>query len=63
VGALMALLVPPRLRTGEDREASRLELFFDLAFVLVIAELAKGLSHDRTWHGAAVFAGLFTITW
>lgn len=59
----MALLVPPRLRTGEDREASRLELFFDLAFVLVVAELALGLSHDLTWHGAAVFAGLFTVTW
>ena len=31
---------PPTLRTGESATASRLELFFDLAYVLVVLELA-----------------------
>ena len=47
----------------EERTASRLELFFDLAYVLVIAELAATFAKDLGWHGAAVFAGLFVITW
>lgn len=57
------LLQPPRLRTGEDRTASRLELFFDLAYVLVVAELTGAFADDLTWHGAGVFAALFTVTW
>ena len=62
-GGAAPLLRPPRLRTEEDRSASRLELFIDLAYVLVIAQLATVLAQDLTWHGAAVFAGLFTVTW
>lgn len=54
---------PPQLRTGEERTASRLELFFDLAYILVIAELAVTLAKDLSWHGVATFAGLFTVTW
>jgi low temperature requirement protein LtrA len=54
---------PPRLNTGEERSASRLELFFDLAFVLVVAELAIQLREDVTLHGELVFAGLFTLVW
>ncbi|MGY1632511.1 low temperature requirement protein A [Geodermatophilus sp. SYSU D01186] len=53
----------PELRTGEGRTASRLELFFDLAFVLVVAELAIALREDVTWHGELLFAGLFTTVW
>ncbi|MGY1641727.1 low temperature requirement protein A [Geodermatophilus sp. SYSU D00703] len=53
----------PELRTGDERSASRLELFFDLAFVLVVAELATALREDVTWTGAAAFAGLFTTIW
>jgi low temperature requirement protein LtrA len=53
----------PELRTDEGRSASRLELFFDLAFVLVVAELAIALREDVTWHGFAVFAGLFATVW
>ena len=53
----------PELRTDEGRSASRLELFFDLAFVLVVAELAIALREDVTWHGFLVFAGLFTTVW
>ena len=54
---------PPRLATGEDRDASRLELFYDLAYVLVVAELASAFAKDLSWSGAATFAGLFTAMW
>jgi low temperature requirement protein LtrA len=57
------LIRPPQLRTGEERTASRLELFFDLAYVLVFAELATTFARDLTWSGAGTFTGLFTITW
>jgi low temperature requirement protein LtrA len=57
------LIQPPRLRTDEERTATRLELFFDLAYVLVVAELALTFSKDLSMHGALVFAGLVTITW
>jgi len=61
--ALREAVRPPDLRTGEERSASRLELFFDLAFVLVIAELAIGLREDVTLAGMLEFAGLFTVVW
>ncbi|SDD50512.1 Low temperature requirement protein LtrA [Geodermatophilus telluris] len=54
---------PPELRTEGGRSASRLELFFDLAFVLVVAELAVALREDVTWHRFGVFAGLFATVW
>jgi low temperature requirement protein LtrA len=57
------LVRPPQLRTSEDRTASRLELFFDLAYVLVFAELATTFAKDLSWHGAGVFAALFAVTW
>ncbi|MGY1679101.1 low temperature requirement protein A [Geodermatophilus sp. SYSU D01176] len=64
LGALKDGLVrAPELRTDDDRSASRLELFFDLAFVLVVAELAIDFRADVTWHGELVFAGLFTTVW
>ena len=40
-----------------------MELFFDLAYVVAVAELARAFASDLTWHGAAVFAGLFTVIW
>ncbi|HZB20561.1 MAG TPA: low temperature requirement protein A, partial [Blastococcus sp.] len=61
--AVRGLVRPPELNTDAERSASRLELFFDLAFVLVVAELAIALREDVTWHGEALFAGLFTLVW
>jgi len=57
-------LRPPALRTpspGEhdERHASWLELFFDLVFVVAIAELAQELARDHSLAGFAIFAGLF----
>jgi low temperature requirement protein LtrA len=54
---------PPDLNQDSDRSATRLELFFDLAFVLFVARCADLLAKDETWHGAAVFAAVLTIGW
>ena len=63
VESMRQLVRPPDLQTGEDRTASRLELFFDLAFVLVVAELALELHDDVTVQGALRFAGMFAVIW
>ena len=57
-------LRPPTLRTpaagaGDERHASWLELFFDLVFVVAVAELAQELVRDHSLGGFAIFAGLF----
>ncbi|KQU06945.1 hypothetical protein ASG56_05075 [Rhodococcus sp. Leaf7] len=57
------LLEPPKLRLEDDRVATRLELFFDLAYVLVVHQLALALKDDLRWQGVAEFAGLFAVTW
>ncbi len=54
---------PPTLQTDETRGASRLELFVDLACVLVVAELATTLRDDVTLRTTLVTAGLFTVVW
>jgi low temperature requirement protein LtrA len=56
------LLLPPRLRTletSEGRRASYLELFFDLVFVVAIAQLAHELTVDHSLRGFCVFAALY----
>ena len=54
---------PPTLRTGEEATASRLELFFDLAYVLVVLELANAFYSDLSWRGLAVFVALYVALW
>ena len=54
---------PPRIATGVERSATPLELFYDLAYVVVAGELAVSFVEHQTWHGLAVFAGLFTVLW
>jgi low temperature requirement protein LtrA len=57
------LLRPPRLQTladaEDERHASWLELFFDLVFVVAIAQLAHELVEDHSLLGFAIFAALF----
>ena len=56
------LLRPPRLRTLDEdgeRHASWLELFFDVVFVVAIAQLAHELVADHSLRGFAVFVALF----
>lgn len=57
----------PRLRTiertNEERHASWLELFFDLVFVIAVAQVAYTLGHDLTWGGAVRYFALFAPVW
>ncbi|MBW4541136.1 MAG: low temperature requirement protein A [Myxacorys chilensis ATA2-1-KO14] len=58
---------PPRLRVGQDLEEERratwLELFFDLIFVVAIAELGHTLSEDVSVNGFIGFVVLFAPVW
>lgn len=58
---------PLRLYVGEsdssERHATWLELFFDLVFVVAIAELAHFLHEELTWAGIGGFAALFVPVW
>lgn len=57
----------PRLRTIEseagERHASWLELFFDLVFVLAVAQVAKILAENSDLGGALKYAALFVPVW
>jgi low temperature requirement protein LtrA len=64
--ARIARITPPRLQTVEQtrgRTATWLELFYDLAFVVVVAVLGERLYSDLTWTGLASFAGYFALLW
>jgi low temperature requirement protein LtrA len=58
---------PPRLRNagGEatERRASALELFFDLVFVVAVAELTDTLLHEPTGLGLLHYCALFLPIW
>jgi len=54
---------PPDLNQESNRRATRLELFFDLAFLLFVARCADVLAKDSSWHGALTFAAVLTIGW
>jgi low temperature requirement protein LtrA len=60
-------LQPPRLRTAETEEEHRratwLELFFDVVFVVAVAELSHQLVVDHSADGFLRFAGLFVPVW
>jgi low temperature requirement protein LtrA len=48
---------------GVERRAGWLELFFDLYFVVVIAELAHYLAEHVSWAGVGAFIFLFLPVW
>jgi low temperature requirement protein LtrA len=61
------LFKPPRLRSMElshaERKTTWTELFFDLAYVAAIAQLAHGLKEAPTGHGVIAFVILFVPVW
>ena len=64
--AVRRLREPPRLRTlGEDqaRRSTWLELFFDLVFVVAVAQLGQQLSEDVTAEGLFRFLGFSVPVW
>ena len=56
---------PPRKAgTGlEHRQVTFLELFYDLVYVVIIAQLSHALAEHISWVGLAGFAFLFVIVW
>lgn len=48
---------------SDERHASWLELFFDLVFVVAIAQLAHFLHAHLDWSGIVTFAALFIPVW
>jgi low temperature requirement protein LtrA len=64
---LKSLLKPPKFRLknheNEERHATWLELFFDLIFVVAIAELSGVLSEDISLAGVSGFVILFIVVW
>lgn len=60
---------PPRLRTveaeeeGRERHATWFELFFDLVFIIAVAQLAHELAADTSARGFLRFALLFAPVW
>jgi hypothetical protein len=52
------LVRPPDVNQESHRSATRLELFFDLAFVLFVARCADILAKDETWSGALTFTAV-----
>ena len=61
------VFAPPRIRTLDDpdgeRRATWLELFFDLVFVVAVAQLSVALTDDMTVEGFLIFCGLFVPVW
>lgn len=57
----------PQLRRDEDegrkRKVGFIELFYDLIFVVAVAQLAHGLAEHPDWRGVATFALLFVPVW
>ncbi|WP_416840541.1 low temperature requirement protein A [Haloferax sp. DFSO52] len=57
---------PPSVYTAEGespRHASWLELFFDLVFVVAIAEIGTNLHNNLTVEGILYFLGVFALVW
>jgi low temperature requirement protein LtrA len=60
-----SLWQPPRPHGDQPRErvVGPLELFYDLAVVVLVAQDARHLALHLTWHGLGDFAVIFTLVW
>ena len=60
-----SLWQPPRPHGEQPRERTvgPLELFYDLAVVVLVAQAAHHLAGDLSWSGLGEFAVLFTLVW
>ena len=56
---------PPRPHGEQPRERTvgPLELFYDLAVVVLVAQAAHRLAGHLTWSGLGEFAAVFTLVW
>lgn len=61
---MSGMFAPPRIRAEEpERTATRLELFFDLAFVVALGELALHFAKDLGVDGWLWSVGTFVALW
>ena len=60
-----SLWQPPRPHGEQPRErvVGPLELFYDLAVVVLVAQAARHLAGHLTWRGLGEFAVVFTLVW
>ena len=60
-----SLWQPPRPHGEQPRErvVGPLELFYDLAVVVLVAQAAHRLAGHLTWPGLGEFAAVFTLVW
>jgi len=60
-----SLWQPPRPHGEQppERVVGPLELFYDLAVVVLVAQAARHLAGDLTWRGLGEFAVVFTLVW
>jgi low temperature requirement protein LtrA len=60
-----SLWQPPRAHGEQPRErvVGPLELFYDLAVVVLVAQAARHLAGHLTWRGLGEFAAVFTLVW
>src|SRR5580700_9797383 len=60
-----SLWQPPRPHGEQPRErvVGPLELFYDLAVVVLVAQAAHRLAGHLTWAGLGEFAAVFTLVW
>ena len=60
-----SLWQPPRPHGEQPRErvVGPLELFYDLAVVVLVAQAAHRLAGHLTWGGLGEFAVIFTLVW
>jgi len=63
--ARRSLWQPPRPHGEQphERVVGPLELFYDLAVVVLVAEAARHLAGHLTWRGLGEFAVVFTLVW
>jgi low temperature requirement protein LtrA len=56
---------PPAIRSIEPghRQATWAELFFDLIFVVAVAQLAAFLLHNPTWRGVGIYTLVYLPVW
>ena len=64
-GLRRTLWQPPRPHGEQPRErvVGPLELFYDLAVVVLVAQAAHRLAAHLTWPGLGEFAAVFTLVW
>jgi low temperature requirement protein LtrA len=59
---LQTIWRPPRLRSS-DHAVTWTELFYDLVFVVAVANVGRRFWEEPTWRGVVEFAALFALLW